>query len=77
MALRATFAGKSPFPMEMLLEDECFPWTNQDVTNIVELLRNPYSGVELTVTLCKVNARPWGVDRWKMKGWKLIKLHFS
>lgn len=72
--MRAAFSGTKPFPLEMLKEDECYPFTEQDILNILKSVRREEPG-QCVVTLQKVNSKAWTISRWERLGWKLVKLY--
>ncbi len=78
-AMRATFVGTKPFPLEMLTRDECYPSTGKDVIAIIDSIRRECpEGREYEVTLARTHGdKVWQIDTWRLYGYKLKKLYIS
>ncbi len=76
--MRATFVGTRPFPLEMLTEDECYPFTAMDNIKIINSIRREDPPkTEYEITVAKIRNRQWTIDKWRLLGYKLKKLHIS
>lgn len=77
---RATFVGTTPFPLDMLRYDTCFPWDSQDASRIATSVRGTRDTLPdgtpppIVVATYKPNASwEWTKGRWATFGWTLIR----
>ena len=63
--------GQSPFPVDMLRFDSCFPETAKDSAVIQSSLQNPEPENRSVRLVCVVHRKSWrpAADRWRARGW--------
>lgn len=64
-----TFIGAGPFPLDMLRVDNCFPWSQMDVSLIYESIVNEDSDVAREVTVQSVKSEEFNLIQWAAFGW--------
>ena len=69
--------GDSPFPLDMLRYDSCFPESEPDSSVIRASIESPYQGPRDVVLVTIRKDAPQGrppvtPDRWKSFGWQIV-----
>ena len=69
-----TFRGKTPFPLDMLRYDQCWPAKTSDAISIGMSVSRALPGEIYDIEIC--GYYPFNFDRWKSFGWTICDARF-